>query len=56
LENSALLTFLALLSGALLAVDFLAERALRTSYETDAYRELQFPSVRLILLRFIRFL
>jgi two-component system phosphate regulon sensor histidine kinase PhoR len=35
------LTFLALLSGALLAVDFLAERALRTSYENDAYRELQ---------------
>jgi len=35
------LTFLALLSGAVLAVDFLAERALRTSYENDAYRELQ---------------
>jgi two-component system phosphate regulon sensor histidine kinase PhoR len=35
------LTFLALLSGALLAVDFLAERALRTSYENDAYHELQ---------------
>jgi two-component system phosphate regulon sensor histidine kinase PhoR len=34
-------TFLALLSGALLAVDFLAERALRASYENDAYRELQ---------------
>ncbi len=41
------LTFLALLSGALLAVDFLAERALRTSYENDAYRELQ-SLVRLI--------
>ncbi len=41
------LTFLALLSGALLAVDFLAERALRSSYENDAYRELQ-SLVRLI--------
>jgi len=40
-------TFLALLSGALLAVDFLAERALRASYENDAYRELQ-SLVRLI--------
>jgi two-component system phosphate regulon sensor histidine kinase PhoR len=40
-------TFLALLSGALLAVDFLAERALRTSYENDTYRELQ-SLVRLI--------
>jgi two-component system, OmpR family, phosphate regulon sensor histidine kinase PhoR len=35
------LTFLALLSGALFAVNFLAERALRASYENDAYRELQ---------------
>ena len=35
------LTFLALLSGALLSVDFLAERALRVSYENNAYRELQ---------------
>ena len=35
------LTFLALLSGALLSVDFLAERALRASYENNAYRELQ---------------
>jgi two-component system phosphate regulon sensor histidine kinase PhoR len=35
------LTFLALLAGALFAVDFLAERALRTSYENDAYRELE---------------
>ncbi|HEV2101199.1 MAG TPA: ATP-binding protein [Candidatus Acidoferrum sp.] len=34
-------TFLALLSSALLAVDFLAERALRASYESDAYRQLQ---------------
>jgi two-component system phosphate regulon sensor histidine kinase PhoR len=41
------LTFLALLSGALLAVNFLAERALRASYENDAYRELQ-SLVRLI--------
>ena len=40
-------TFLALLSGALLAVNFLAERALRTSYENDAYHELQ-SLVRLI--------
>jgi two-component system, OmpR family, phosphate regulon sensor histidine kinase PhoR len=42
------LTFLALLSGALFAVNFLAERALRASYENDAYRELQ-SLVRLIL-------
>ena len=41
------LTFLALLSGALFAVDFLAERALRASYENNAYRELQ-SLVRLI--------
>ena len=34
-------TFLALLSSVLLAVDFLAERALRASYENDAYRQLQ---------------
>ncbi|HWN75432.1 MAG TPA: ATP-binding protein [Candidatus Udaeobacter sp.] len=40
-------TFLALLSGALLAVDFLAERALRASYENNAYHELQ-SLVRLI--------
>lgn len=40
-------TFLALLSGALLAVDFLSERALRASYENNAYRELQ-SLVRLI--------
>ncbi|HET7105706.1 MAG TPA: ATP-binding protein [Candidatus Acidoferrum sp.] len=40
-------TFLALLSGALLAVDFLAERALRASYENNSYRELQ-SLVRLI--------
>ena len=40
-------TFLALLSGALLAVDFLAERALRASYENNAFRELQ-SLVRLI--------
>ncbi len=33
--------FLALLVSALGAVDFLAERALRTSYENDAFRELQ---------------
>jgi two-component system, OmpR family, phosphate regulon sensor histidine kinase PhoR len=42
------LTFLALLSGALFAVNFLAERALRASYENDAYGELQ-SLVRLIL-------
>jgi two-component system, OmpR family, phosphate regulon sensor histidine kinase PhoR len=41
------LTFLALLSGALLAVDFLAEHALRASYENNAYHELQ-SLVRLI--------
>jgi two-component system phosphate regulon sensor histidine kinase PhoR len=35
------LTFLALLSGALFAVDYLAERALRTSAENNDYRELQ---------------
>ena len=40
-------TFLALLSGALFAVDFLAERALRASYENNAYHELQ-SLVRLI--------
>ncbi len=35
------LTFLALLWSVLLAVDFLAERALRANYENDAYHELQ---------------
>ncbi|HUL34132.1 MAG TPA: ATP-binding protein [Candidatus Eisenbacteria bacterium] len=35
------LTFLALLGSVLLAVDFLAERALRTNYENDSFRELQ---------------
>jgi two-component system, OmpR family, phosphate regulon sensor histidine kinase PhoR len=35
------LTFLALLLSVLLAVDFLAERALRRSYENDSYRELR---------------
>jgi two-component system, OmpR family, phosphate regulon sensor histidine kinase PhoR len=35
------LTFLALLLSVLLAVDFLAERALRTSYENDGYQELK---------------
>lgn len=40
-------TFLALLSSALLAVDFLAERALRAGYESDAYRQLE-SLVRLI--------
>ena len=35
------LTFLALLWSVLLAVDFLAERALRSSYENDSYHELQ---------------
>jgi two-component system, OmpR family, phosphate regulon sensor histidine kinase PhoR len=35
------LTFLALLLSVLLAVDFLAERALRSNYETDAFRQLQ---------------
>jgi two-component system phosphate regulon sensor histidine kinase PhoR len=34
-------TFLVLLSGALLAVDFLAERALRASYENNSYHQLQ---------------
>jgi two-component system phosphate regulon sensor histidine kinase PhoR len=34
------LTFLALLLSVLLAVDFLAERALRSSYERDAYQQL----------------
>lgn len=35
------LTFLALLLSVLLAVDFLAERALRRSYENDTFRELR---------------
>ena len=35
------LTFLALLLSVLLAVDFLAERALRNSYENDGYQELK---------------
>ena len=35
------LTFLALLLSVLLAVDFLAERALRTSYENDAFQQLK---------------
>jgi len=35
------LTFLALLGCVLLAVDFLAERALRQNYENDSYRQLQ---------------
>ena len=35
------LTFLALLLSVLLAVDFLAERALRRSYENDSYSELR---------------
>jgi two-component system, OmpR family, phosphate regulon sensor histidine kinase PhoR len=35
------LTFLALLVCALGAVDFLAERALRSNYEADSYRQLQ---------------
>lgn len=35
------LTFLALLLSVLLAVDFLAERALRGSYESDGYRQLK---------------
>ncbi len=35
------LTFLALLLSVLLAVDFLAERALRNSYETDGFQELR---------------
>ena len=34
------LTFLALLLSVLLAVDFLAERALRSSYERDAFQQL----------------
>lgn len=35
------LTFLALLLSVLLAVDFLAERALRNSYETDGFHQLK---------------
>ena len=35
------LTFLALLLSVLLAVDFLAERALRTSYENDGFQQLK---------------
>ncbi len=35
------LTFFALLLSVLLAVDFLAERALRSSYESEGYQELQ---------------
>ena len=35
------LTFLALLLSVLLAVDFLAERALRNSYENDAFQQLK---------------
>ena len=35
------LTFLALLLSVLLAVDFLAERALRTSYQNDGYQQLK---------------
>ena len=35
------LTFLALLLSVLLAVDFLAERALRNSYETEGYQQLK---------------
>jgi two-component system, OmpR family, phosphate regulon sensor histidine kinase PhoR len=35
------LTFLALLLSVLLAVDFLAERTLRTSYENEAYQQMQ---------------
>jgi len=35
------LTFLALLLSVLLAVDFLAERALRNSYENDGYQQLR---------------
>jgi two-component system, OmpR family, phosphate regulon sensor histidine kinase PhoR len=35
------LTFLALLLSVLLAVDFLAERALRNSYESDGFQELR---------------
>jgi two-component system phosphate regulon sensor histidine kinase PhoR len=35
------LTFLALLLSVLLAVDFLAERALRTNYENDGYQHLK---------------
>jgi two-component system phosphate regulon sensor histidine kinase PhoR len=35
------LTFLALLLSVLVTVDFLAERALRTSYESDGYKQLK---------------
>ena len=35
------LTFLALLLSVLLAVDFLAERALRNSYENDGFQQLK---------------
>jgi two-component system phosphate regulon sensor histidine kinase PhoR len=44
------LTFLALLLSVLLAVDFLAERALRKNYESDGFRQLQALS-RIILLQ-----
>ena len=35
------LTFFALLLSVLLAVDFLAERTLRSSYENEGFQELQ---------------
>lgn len=43
------LTFLALLLSVLLAVDFLAERTLRNSYEAEGYKELQDLSRALLL-------
>jgi two-component system, OmpR family, phosphate regulon sensor histidine kinase PhoR len=43
------LTFLALLLSVLLAVDFLAERTVRTSYETGGYQKLQALSSALLL-------
>jgi two-component system, OmpR family, phosphate regulon sensor histidine kinase PhoR len=44
------LTFMALLLSVLIAVDFLAERTLRASYEEDGVRQLQ-ALARIILLR-----
>ncbi len=43
------LTFIALLLSVLLAVDFLAERTLRISYENDSYQELQALARALLL-------
>ena len=43
------LTFIALLLSVLLAVDFLAERTLRISYENDSYQELRVLARALLL-------